>query len=57
MMFVVFFTSIPLKKTIDIAVDFLFERNPDFKITKNEFKKLFDFATSGTYFLFDGIFL
>ena len=30
--------------------------NPDFKITKNELKKLFDFSTSGTHFLFDGSF-
>ena len=50
------FTSIPLKETIDIAVDLLFEHNPDFKITKNELKKLFDFATSGTHLLFDGSF-
>ena len=50
------FTSILLKETIDIAVDLLFEHNPDFKITKNEFKKLFDFAASGTHFLFDGSF-
>ena len=50
------FTSILLRETIDIAVDLLFEHNPDFKITKNELKKLFDFATSGTRFLFDGSF-
>ena len=50
------FTSIPLKETIDIAVDLLFEHNPDIQITKNELKKLFDFATSGTYSLFDRIF-
>ena len=34
------FTSIPLKETTDIAVDLLFEHNPDFKITKNEFKNI-----------------
>ena len=28
------FTSIPLKETIDIAVDLLFEHNPDFKLLK-----------------------
>ena len=28
------FTSIPLKETIDIAVDLLFEHNPNFKIIK-----------------------
>ena len=50
------FTSIPLKEAIDIAVDLLFEHNPDFKITKNKLKKLFDFATSGNHFLFDGSF-
>ena len=50
------FTSIPLKETIDIAVDLLFEHNPDFKITKNELKNLFDFAKSGTHFLFDSSF-
>ena len=50
------FTSIPLKETIDIAVDLLFEHNPNFKITNNELRKLFDFATSGTHFLFDGSF-
>ena len=50
------FTSIPLKETTDIAVDLLFEHSPDFKITKNKFKKLFDFATSGIHFLFDGSF-
>ena len=47
------FTSIPLKETIDIAVDLLFEHNPDFKITKNELKKLLYFATSGTHFFYD----
>ena len=50
------FTSIPLQETIDIAVDLLFEYNPNFKITQNELRKLFDFSTSGTHFLFDGSF-
>ena len=50
------FTSIPLKEAIDIAVDLLFEHNPDFKITNNELRKLFAFATSGIHFLFDGSF-
>ena len=47
------FTSIPLKETIHIAVDLLFDHNPDFKVTKAELKTLFDFATSGTHFHFD----
>ena len=48
------FTSIPLKKTIDIAVNLIFDKYPDLKITRQELKKLFEFATSGTHFLFDG---
>ena len=50
------FISIPLKETIDIAVDLLFEHNPGLNITKIEFKKLFEFAKSGTYFIFQGAF-
>ena len=50
------FTSIPLKETIDIAVNLLFEHNLGLNITKAELKKLFEFATSGTYFLFQGTF-
>ena len=34
----------------------LFEHKPGLKITKAELKKLFGFATSGTYFLFQGTF-
>ena len=48
--------GIPLKETIDIAADLLFEHNSDFKITEIEFKELFDFSRSGTHFLFDGSF-
>ena len=50
------FMGIPLKETIDIAADLLFEHNSDFKITEIEFKELFDFSRSGTHFLFDGSF-
>ena len=35
------FTSIPLKETIDIAVNLLFEHNPVLNITKSELKKPF----------------
>ena len=48
------FTSISLKETIDIAVNLIFDKYPDLKITRQELKKLFEFATSGTHFLFDG---
>ena len=50
------FTSIPLKKTIDIAINLLFEHNPGSNIAKDELKNLFEFTTSDTYFLFQGTF-
>ena len=37
---------------IDIAFNLLFEHNPCLNITKAELKRLFEFAISGTYFLF-----
>ena len=48
------FTSIPLEEMIYIAVNLLFEHNPGLNIAKAELKKLFEFSTSGTYFLFQG---
>ena len=47
------FTSIPLKETIDIAVNLIFDKYPDLKIARQKLEKLFEFATSGTHFLFD----
>ena len=48
------FTRILIKETIDIAVNLIFDKYPDLKITRQQLKKLFEFATSGTNFLFDG---
>ena len=48
------FTNIPLKETIEIVCDLIFDNNPNIKITKAELKKLFNFATSETHFLFKG---
>ena len=50
------FTKIPLQKSIDIAINLLFNHNPNPNVTKKEFKKLFLFATSQTHFLFKGKF-
>ena len=50
------FTIIPLQETIQIAVELIFQNNPQLKVTKRELKKLFNFATSGTYFIFNGSF-
>ena len=52
------FTSIPLLlqryTTIQIAVELTFQNNPRLKVTKRELKQLFNFATSGTHFIFNG---
>ena len=48
------FTSIPLQETIEIAVEFIFQNNPQLKVSKRELKQLFNFATSGTHFIFNG---
>ena len=42
------FTSIPLKETIDIEVNLIFDKYTDLKITRQKLKKLFEFSTSGT---------
>ena len=44
------FTNIPLQETIDIAINFIFNHNPNLNIIKKELKKLFIFATSQTHF-------
>ena len=46
------FTNIPLEETIDIAVKLILEKEPNLKISENELKKLFVFATSESHFLF-----
>ena len=50
------FTSIPIKETIDIAVNLIFDKYPDLKTTRQELKKLFEFAASGIHVHFDGSF-
>ena len=49
------FTNIPLNETLDIAVNLIFEKKPDLKISKKELKDLFEFCTSKTNFLFNGV--
>ena len=43
-------TNIPPKETIEILVEKIFENNPNIKITKDELKILFYFATSKLIF-------
>ena len=50
------FTSIPLKKTIDVACNLLFEHNSGSIITIDKLKKPFECATSDTYFISQGTF-
>ena len=44
------FTNIPLQETIDIAINLIFNPNPNLNITR---KELFLFATSQTHFILD----
>ena len=44
------FTNIPLQETIHIAINLIFNHNPNLNTTKKELKKLFLFATSQTHF-------
>ena len=48
------FTNIPLNETIDIAVNLICTNEPDLKITPDELRKLFHFATSQSHFTFKG---
>ena len=45
-----------LQETIDIAINLIFNHNPNLNITKKELKKLFLFATSHTHFIFNSKF-
>ena len=48
------FPNTPLAETINLAVDAIFKSNPNLKISKKDLKTLFEFATKGTHFSFDG---
>ena len=48
------FTNIPLKKSIDLAVSYIFEGNTKLKFSRAELVKMFSIATSQTHFLFHG---
>ena len=47
------FTNIQLQETIDIAINLIFNHNPNLNIFRKELKKLFLFATSQTHFIFN----
>ena len=41
---------------MDIAIDLIFNHNPNLNITRKELKRLFPFATSQTHFIFNSKF-
>ena len=45
------FTNTPLQKTIDTAINLIFNHNPNLNITRKELKKLFLFSTSQAHFV------
>ena len=47
------FTNNPLQQTIDVAINPIFNHNPNLNISRKELKKLFLFATSQTHFMFN----
>ena len=49
------FTNIPLNETIDLAVDLIFEKHKSLKATRGELRELFEFSTSKTNFIFQGV--
>ena len=49
------FTNIPLQETIDIAINIIFNHNPNLNITKKELKPSL-FTTSQTHFIFNSKF-
>ena len=44
------FTNIPLQETTDIAINLIFNPNPNLNITKERLKKLFLFAASDSFY-------
>ena len=49
------FTNIPLNQTIEIALDYLFQDNENVEgLSRSQFKKLLQIATSETNFIFNG---
>ena len=45
-----------MQETIQIVVEHFFQNNPQLAVTKRELKQFFNFATSGTHFIFNGSF-
>ena len=48
------FTNISLKEAIKLAVNLIFEKRPEIRITRKHLTNSFESAASGTHFLFNG---
>ena len=48
------FKNIPLKEAIKLSMNLTFEKHEEIRITRKQLTKLFEFAISGTHFLFNG---
>ena len=48
------FTNIPLVETVDLAVDLIFTKYPELKVSRRDLFNLFMCATAETHFLFRG---
>jgi len=50
------FTNIPLEESIDLAVKYILEGNPNLKLSQSCLRKLVMFATAETHFSFNAVF-
>ena len=50
------FTNIPLRQTIEVTINLIFNHNPNLNITRKELKKLLLFGTLQTHFMFNSKF-
>ena len=50
------FTNILFQETVDIAINLIFNHNPNLNINRKEVKKLLLFSTSHTHFIFNSKF-
>ena len=50
------FTKTPLQETIDVAINLIFNHNPNLNVTKKELKSIFLLATAQTHFVFNSKF-
>ena len=45
-----------MQEIIQIALELIFQNNPQLRVTKRELKQLFNFSESGTHYIFNGRF-